>query len=193
MHIIQNKKLKSFGYWNSICLCLLYLLLYLLLSVHTLSAQKRVAQEYQVKAAFLFNFTRFIDWPETAFDSPDAPFLIGILGANPFGNFLEQIVENEKVNNHRIKVVYCKTVKEAAQCHLLYVNVPDNDKLKSIIKETAGKPVLTVSDMAHFLRWGGHIRFFKELDKIRLQINVNESRSAKLTISSKLLDVAQIY
>jgi len=167
--------------------------LFLLFSPVNLSAQNRIAPYYEVKAAFLYNFTRFIEWPESSFNSPEDPFIIGVIGKNPFGNFLEDIVANEHVKGHQIKVVYFQSIKEISTCHLLYINVSEPDKIKTILDKISEENTLTVSDATNFAKWGGHIRFFTESDKIRLQINLEKTKEAKLSISSKLLGIAQIY
>ncbi len=150
-------------------------------------------QEYQVKAAFMYNFTRFVEWPETAFKDADAPFIIGVVGGDPFNSFLEEVVSGEKVNSHRIKVVHFKNENDIDDCHILYINVTDPDKIRSILKNRITPFTLTVSDVPNFAKMGGHIRFYKEQDRIRLLINTASTKSTRLSISSKLLSVAQIY
>ncbi len=151
------------------------------------------SQEYQVKAAFLYNFTRFVEWPESAFKDPNADFVIGIVGGNPFNDFLKEVVAGEKVNSHYINVVYFRNEKDITDCHMLYINLKDPDKIASILKNKTTPYTLTISDADNFAQWGGHIRFFKEQERIRLQINIAATKSTRLTISSKLLSVVQIY
>ena len=155
------------------------------------SAQSKAA-EYQVKAVFLYNFTQFIDWPVTAFENPEEPFVIGILGDDPFGNFLDLTVKGEHIGTHPIKVKRCKDLRSAMNCHMLYINSTDREWLRTILNAVSEKNILTVSDDPYFNSLGGMIRFYTEENKIKLQINLPRSKEAQLTISSKLLSLAKI-
>jgi len=154
-------------------------------------AQDKTAAEYQVKAIFLYNFTQFIDWPETAFNKPDDPFVIGIIGDDPFGSYLDEAIAGEKIGNHPIKVKRFNDLRKISGCHMLYINSSDEDWVGSILTLVSGKNILTVGDAPSFNKWGGIIRFYNEENKIRLQINVAGSKAAQLSISSKLLSVAK--
>src|SRR5688572_10643195 len=107
----------------------------LLLCKFTLMAQTPPSLEYQVKAVFLFNFTQFIDWPTTSFASDDSPLVIGVLGNNPFGTFLDQAVSGEMKNGHPVVVRYLQNEEEALQCHILFVNIKDPDERKAVLDE----------------------------------------------------------
>jgi|SRR6185436_4800556 len=151
------------------------------------------ASEYQVKAVFIYNFTRFIDWPSEAFKSPDEPFIIGIIGEDPFGTYLDETVTGEKIGTHPIQIQRFADIKQVVKCHILYVSSYEPEEAEKILSAVADKSILTVSDATAFNKWGGMIRFFTENNKIRLQVNVEASKKSGLTISSKLLGVAQIY
>ena len=168
-----------------------YLLLILILTAFTSHAQKRAAAEYKVKAAFLYNFTKFIDWPETAFKNSDDPFIIGIIGDDPFGAYLDETVEGEKIGTHPIKVKRFREIRNVSGCHMLYINSNDQEWVGNVLSYAAGKNILTVGDAASFNKWGGIIRFYNEENKIRLEINLNRYKEAQLNISSKLLSVAK--
>lgn len=157
-----------------------------------INAQSSSAKEYQIKAVFLYNFTHFIDWPPTAFESSYAPFVIGIIGNDPFGSYLDAAVESERIGTHLIKLNRYSSVADIQKCHILYVASNDPEEIKRILQSVNGKNVLTVGDTPNFIRWGGMVRFFKEENKIRLQINNTVAKSARLKISSKLLRVAQV-
>jgi len=158
-----------------------------------LYAQSNPDREYKLKAVFLFNFTQFIEWPPASFENGDSPLVIGVLGANPFGSYLEQTVSGEKVNGHPVAVQYYSNEKEAAQCHILYINITESKKRKEIIEALKGQSVLTVADAPDFTKSGGMIRFFTSTNKIKLQINPEASKEGKLMLSSKLLRLAEIY
>jgi hypothetical protein len=156
-----------------------------------LQAQNKAIQEYKVKAVFLYNFTQFIDWPSSAFNSPEEPFVIGIIGEDPFGPYLEEAVAGEKIGLHPIVVRHYTNLKDVGNCHILYINSKDEDWVEKILSSVSQKNILTVSDAPNFNRLGGILRFFTEDNKIRLQINVERSKAVQLNISSKLLSVAK--
>lgn len=149
---------------------------------------KAQATADQVKAVFLFHFTQFVEWPAKALPNDNSPFIIGITGNDPFGNYIDATVEGEKVRSHPIIVKRYKSAKEAADCQILYIS----SNFTQAISELLNKPVLLVSDEESFIRSGGMIRFFSENNKIRLRINLKAARAAGLTISSKLLRVAEV-
>lgn len=156
-----------------------------------LYGQNKPASEFQVKAAFLYNFTRFIDWPPSAFSSPNAPFVIGIIGDDPFGEYIGQLVKREHVNNHPIVVRRYNQVKEITGCHILFINTPKK-KTKEILQIAQNRSILTVSDDDDLTRLGGIVSFYKEDNKVRFKINRTSSKNAQLQISSKLLNLATI-
>jgi hypothetical protein len=150
------------------------------------------SKEYQLKAIFLFNFTQFIEWPANAFADANTPLVIGVLGENPFGTYLEETVSGEKINGHRLVVHHYKNVQEIKNCHILFVNLRSGDRPEQALSSLRNRNILTVSDAANFIRQGGMIRFFNENNRIRIQINQEAAKDADLTISSKLLRLAEI-
>lgn len=165
----------------------------LFFNIQQTRAQNKPALEYQVKAAFIYNFTRFISWPSSAFNSPTAPFVIGIVGNDPFGSYLEDIIAQEKVDGHPIIVQRYRDIKDINNCQILYISVGDNNKIKEIISGVAHKNVLTVGDADKFVNWGGAINFFKDDNKLRVQINKAAAKAAGVEISSKLLKISKIH
>jgi hypothetical protein len=155
------------------------------------SAQTAVPSEYQVKAVFLYNFAQFVEWPPSSFPNDQSPIIIGILGENPFGSFVENAVAGEKVNGHPLAVYRFKTVEEIKTCHILFINKSESDQA-SIFSSLKGKQILTVSDSPDCLKQGGIIRFVTKNNKINLQINLDNARADNLVISSKLLRLAEI-
>ena len=154
--------------------------------------QTTTSTEYQVKAVFLFNFTQFVQWPANAFPEEQAPLVIGVLGDDPFGLFLDETVQGERVNGHPLVVRRFLSAEDAKPCHILFINWGKGDRLKQILADLKGRSVLTVSDAADFARQGGMVRFFTENNKIRIRINLEATKAADLTISSKLLRFAEI-
>jgi len=154
------------------------------------SAQS-VSKEYQVKAAFLYNFSQFIEWPAGALPGSQ-PLVIGVLGEDPFGGYLDELVRGERVGNHPLVVRRFRQVGEIRTCHILFVSQSEANRLDQIVQYLKGRNILTVGDIENFALRGGMIRFVTENNKIRFRINLEAARGANLTISSKLLRAAEI-
>lgn len=150
-------------------------------------------KEYDIKAAFLFNFASFVEWPSTAFATPSAPFVIGILGDDPFGPILEEIVDGEQINGHPIAVrrLTSRQFAEAGACHILFIGKSESRRLVPLLQQLRGRPVLTVADLPNFLDLGGTIGFSTQ-GRVRLSINPTAVRAAHLNVSSKLLRLAEV-
>jgi hypothetical protein len=145
--------------------------------------------EYQVKAAFLLNFTKFIEWPVSAFDTSDSPIVICILGDDPFGNALDQIVAGEVVNGRRIVVQRIKRPPPVKTCQALFIGRQEKEVLKNL--SDLGPGVLTIGEGQSFVHDGGMIAFVVENRRVRFGINETAAVSAGLKLSSKLLNVAK--
>ncbi len=143
--------------------------------------------EYTIKAVFLYRFTGFVRWPTSAFAAPDTPFVIGILGADPFGGALAEVVKGESVQGHPIVVRQIANAEQAQACQIVFVARGAEPVLKS--RKLAA---LSVGETDAFLASGGIIRFLTEHNHVRLQINLQAAQQAGLTISSRLLRVAQV-
>lgn len=149
--------------------------------------------EYEVKAGYLYNFTKYITWPETSFSSDEEPFIIGIYGKDPFGLILYQVLRGQKLYGRNWKIKYYFEVKEIDKCHLLFVARASKTELIAIAEKIKNKPILTVGDeIEDFCETGGIINFTGKYDKKRFQINNNQALKVKLTISSKLLILSRI-
>ena len=154
------------------------------------SAQGSQPSEYQVKAAFLFNFAKFVEWPPESFAGETSPLVIGILGDSPFGGDLERIIQNKTINNRLIVIKPLSSLAEAKNCHILFISTSEKKRLAEIFDSLRGISVLTVSETDGFTEAGGMINFDWEGKKIRFQINDEAAKKAKLKISSKLLRLA---
>jgi len=164
----------------------------LLVCAARLGAQTGKASEAQVKAVFLFNFAQFVDWPPAAFPDTETPLVIGILGADPFEGFLDQTVRGEQLRGRAFQVRRYRSVEEIKTCHILFISRPTGDRLDEITASLKNRPILTVGDDDGFAERGGMIRFVTDRSRIRLQINPQAAEAAHLTISSKLLRVAEV-
>jgi YfiR/HmsC-like len=150
------------------------------------------AAGYDVKAVFLFNFAQFVEWPAESFASPDSPIVIGVLGEDPFGSVLDQRVSEAPVKGRRIVVRRHERVEDLDMCHLLFINVRNAARLRVVISSLNQRATLTVGDAESFLEQGGMIQFFTQDNRIKLRINLDAATAAGLTLSSKLLRLAQI-
>jgi hypothetical protein len=164
----------------------------ILLGGRGLPAATGTNKEYQLKAGFLYNFAHFVEWPGSAFPDANAPIVIGILGSDPFAHDLDAIVQGEKVNNHPLLVQRYQQIDDVKNCHILFVSRSEAKKLDRLFTSLSNRSVLTVGETDDFVRRGGVIRFITEDNKIRFKINLAAAKAANLTISSKLLRVAQI-
>ena len=158
----------------------------------TTAAPSAANAEYQIKAVFLFNFAQFVTWPERAFERPKSPLIIGVLGDDPFGAYLDEVVRGEKVGEREITALRFHRVEEINECHILFVSRSEAGQLDKIIAHLKGRSVLSVSDIDSFSRQGGMVRFVTENSKIRMRINLEVAKAAGLEISSKLLRPATI-
>jgi hypothetical protein len=155
-----------------------------------LSAQ--TTREYEVKAAFLFNFAQFIDWPTGAFTNTDTPFVIGILGNDPFGAALEATVQGETINNRKIIIKRAATVADLADCQLIFVSKSEKGHVTEILSALDSRPVLKVSELEGFAQQGGNINFYLEGGKVRFEVNPAAAERDGLKVSSQLLNLGKI-
>jgi len=154
-------------------------------------AQPRVSDR-EVKAVFLFNFAQFVEWPQSAFEGPRSPIVIGILGEDPFSRTLDEIVAGETVRQRQLVVARYRRVEEIETCHILFVSPSETQRYEPILAALRGRPTLTVGETDGFATRGGMVRFVNERNRIGLQINLAAARAAGLTISSNLLRPARI-
>jgi YfiR/HmsC-like len=162
----------------------------LLMGTQSLAAD--APTENQVQAVFLYNFSRFVEWPPQAFAAPNDPFVIGILGTDPFGARLDEAVRNEQVNGHPLTVRRFRSVAEVNNCQILFVDRSESAQLGQILAALDHRSTLTVSQADGAAQRGVMIQFATENNRIRLRINVEAARASGLTISSKLLRPAEI-
>jgi hypothetical protein len=155
-------------------------------------AQAQSATEYQVKAAFLFNFAKFVEWPTDAFPSADSALQICVLGQDPFGRDFEQVIVDKSVNGHRIEVAHPEGVPQARACQILFISASEKSHLPSILQGLKGASVLIVGDLPGFASQGGAINFVIDDGRVRFEINLKSAELAHLKISARLLTVAKI-
>lgn len=168
-------------------------ILLLLCSALFFSVQSPAGREYRIKAAFIFNFTQFVEWPGQAFATPQSPAVIGILGKDPFGTYLEETIAGESIHKHPLVIRHFSSLEEVSNCHILFITVGDKAKQQEIIEKLKGRGMLTISDAgSSFSKLGGMIRLYTKNDKINIQVNLEAAKAEGLVVSSKLLKLAEI-
>ena len=146
----------------------------------------------EVEAVFLFNFAQFVAWPTATFSDGQTPLVIGILGKDPFGAILDQVVQGEKVKGRPIEVRRFSRVQDVDRCQILFISQSENDRLTQDCAALKSRPILTVSDIKDFARRGGMIEFVEDKERIRFRIALQRARSESLEISAKLLRPAEV-
>ncbi|HVW20604.1 MAG TPA: YfiR family protein [Opitutaceae bacterium] len=157
-----------------------------------LGGAAEVSREYQVKAAFLYNFAQFVEWPARAFPTADAPLTIGILGDDPFDGVLDEILRGEVLHGHRVRVRRAQHEEELADCQLVFISQSEKPRLARIMARLAPRPVLTVSEVAGFAQQGGMVNFYREGSRVRFELNPAAARREGLRFSSQLMSVGKI-
>ncbi len=148
--------------------------------------------EYQLKAAYLYNFTKFTDWPANAFATTNAPIIIGIIGEDPFGPPLDETVRGELVNHRPLRIKRLGTDAELRGCQVVFISRSEADRLPAVLGVLAGRPVLTVSDINGFAQRGGMVNLRLVSKSVKMEVNPMAAKAAGLKISSKLLQLAAI-
>lgn len=157
-----------------------------------LPAQVRPPSEYELKAAFLFNFAKFVDWPSNTFAEPKDPFSVCVLGTDPFGGALDDALRGKFIAEHPVSVTRVKRVADIMRCQILFVSAPESRHLPEILVKLRGECVLIIGETDDFASSGGVIQFTLEDNRVRFFINTDAAGRAGLKISSKLLALAKI-
>lgn len=185
--------LKPVGHCGTECLRVTRLvLLGLLLLPMTGRAQESRGLEYEVKAAFLLKFALFVQWPTNALATdPQVPLRVGILGEDPFGAKFDQAIKAATLNGRPIQICRARRVVELLDCQMVFICASEAPRYAELIAVLNAYPILTVADGAGFAAQGGMIGFFKEVGKVRFEINPPAIDCAGLKASSKLLQVGR--
>lgn len=194
---------------NKVYILVILILFAALFATPAMAADSKLNREQQIKAAFIYNFIKFVDWPkEKIADSND--ITIGIIGKNPFGNAFEA-VKGKEIKNNKLVIKYFPQLEQykakhkdeykdeykdkyqgaLKKCYILFICSSEKEHLKEIINFIKGSSVLTIGDMDGFLAAGGVIKFTMEEKKVRFEINVTAAKRAKLKIRSQLLRLAK--
>ena len=156
------------------------------------SAQKDQVGEYEVKAAILYNLSRFVEWPPSAYADSQAPTVVCILGQDPFGDSLKTLGQKQDANGRPVAIRQLKNENGIRDCHVLYVSTSERKTVAQVLTRLQGSNVLTVGEMSQFAVQGGVIQFTLEDKQVRFEINLDAASRMALKISSRLLVLAKI-
>lgn len=156
--------------------------------------------QYQVKAAFIYNFIKFVEWPQEKLPEKNSPYVIGVLGTDIdpffdphwFTNYLDQAVNGKTINDRKLLVKRSDRASNLKDCHLIFISASERNRMKDVLAALDQTGILTISETENFCQQGGMINFFMASGKVRFEINAHAAESAGLKISSKLLNVAKI-
>lgn len=163
--------------------------LWLLFAASSVFGQEKPG-EYQVKAAYLYNFGRFVEWPAKVTNATTGPFTICVLGEDPFGQALDATLAGEMRGNQKVAAKRISSPLESVDCQILFISSSEAKRLNKIVEALGNSAVLTVSDIPQFLQRRGMIQLVLEGDRIRFEVNLTATQRAGLTLSSELLKVA---
>jgi hypothetical protein len=166
-------------------------LLWLFICAGGVPVQAEAPSRAQLEAAYLYKFLPYVEWPAQSFESADSPFVIGILGSDPFGRALDDLVAGEKIKGRAIEVRHFTGVSHVGKCQVLFIGTSESARLPGILDKLRHRSILTVSELPDFARGGGMIGLVNQGNKIRFQINLDAAQQAEITISSKLMQLAQ--
>lgn len=148
--------------------------------------------EYQLKAAFLFNFAKFIDWPPASFANPQSPFTICILGADPFGRAMDDALQGKMIGDRPVAVERIRNLADARRCQIVFISSSEKRQLREILNGLRGTSALVVGETEGFAAAGGVIQFALEENRVHFLINTDAADRAGVKVSSKLLSLARV-
>lgn len=148
-------------------------------------------REYEVKAAFLANFAQFAKWPDAVFSDANAPFVIGVLGDDPFGGALESVVKGQAVSGRKVVVRRGRRPEDFRNCQIVFIGKSERARIADIVGSFQMSSILTVGETEQFVKHGGMVGFLMEGDKVRFEINNGAARRAGLELSSRLVKLAR--
>jgi hypothetical protein len=160
-------------------------------SLRPLRGESPVGNEYEVKAAFLFHFAQFVEWPVDVFREANSPLSYCTIGEDPFHGSLDETIKGKSVSSHPLRVQHLSLREPVGDCQILFIGAAEKKRLGDVLTSANGHPVLCVGETEHFTQDGGMIGFFVENNKVRFDINLQAAERAKLKISSRLLLLAK--
>jgi hypothetical protein len=146
----------------------------------------------EVKAAFVFNFTKFVQWPADAFPNATSPFVIGIVGGDAVSDSLQEIIRGKSVNGHQLQLRRVSATDDLAQLHELFISKSDNIRVSDVVARVSARAILTIGDAAGFCDSGGSIQIDVDDSQVRFEVNLDATQRSRLDVSSKLLTLAKV-
>lgn len=156
------------------------------------SSDSAASSEYLIKAGFIYNFAQLVQWPNGSFTQADSPIVIGILGTDPFGESIDRVFQNKKLEGRSLVVKRLKRGSSFKDCNILFVSSSEAAHLDEVLQNTKGMPILTIGEMPGFATRGGIINLTLEGNRVRFEVNIEAAKQANLNISSRLLALAKI-
>jgi hypothetical protein len=175
---------RSIFFWAAVCT--------VLSGLWVCRAQSTGVAEYEIKATFLYDFAKFVDWPPKAVSSERAPFILCIVGADPFGNMLDSSVRGQRIDQHQIVIRRVSRSEDLTICQIAFISRAENKYLPAILDGLRGSSTLVVGDSQDFAKRGGGIQLYLEDKAVHFSINVDSVQRAHLAISSNVLELAKI-
>ena len=164
----------------------------LLLGLASIVSAHGEVEEYQLKAAVVYNFAKFVQWPARSFSSPSDPITVCVLGQNPFGQWLSGTLAGKVVGGRAFVVQPAADGQAVARCQILFVASSERKRFRSILTEIKTEGVLTVGDTPGFAGLGGVVNLRVDGETVRLEVNLEAAKQKNLQISAKVLALAQI-
>jgi hypothetical protein len=171
---------------------LLVFLLLLAPAARSFAADPQTLTEYQIKAGFFFNFTRFVDWPESAFVTASSPILVCVLGETPLTDLLTDVALGKVVNGRAVSIRRVKASDDLRQCNLLFISAEEERHTAEILASVKKTNTLTVGETPGFAQAGGMINFSIQENKVKLELNLEATTRAGLKVNSKLIAVSRL-
>ena len=186
----MNMRLLKPREWLLGCLCLW-------LACQGLAGGEEIAsggefKVYEVKAAYLYNFTKFTDWPAAAFSASNAPLVIGIVGEDPFGKTIDAVMNGEVVHGHPLVVKRLGAGDDFQGCHILFFSQSEKKRLPDLLNRIKGRSVLSIGEVSGFAEQGGMVNLIVANKTVKMEINQGVATQAGLQISAKLLKLAHL-
>lgn len=164
--------------------------IFTVLTFGAIFASAQGGREYQLKAVFLYNFAQFTEWPTDAFATAQSPIVIGVLGNDPFGPILDEVLRGETIGGRPLVAAHYRSVQDIKRCDILFISQSETRRMDEIVNSLKGKPILTVTDAQGPSTDGVIIRFIIENNKLHFRINLEAAKTAHLELSSRLLRLA---
>ena len=145
---------------------------------------------HYIKAAFVYNFAKFVEWPPTTYQTEEDPIVLCVIGEGPITIAFDSL-RGKKLHNRRLEICHITSISDINNCHILFVTKTEKKRIKSILDMAASKSILTIGDMEGFVEKGGIIELVMDDRKIRFNVNIKAAQKAQLAISSRLLKLAR--